>query len=346
MAEEVSISSVSASSLETQIYSSQDINLLNEFELNRDFGAEQDIIEYHIFDPNNSLLSSSYDYASYSTQVTNPSSSLYNTLYIDPDQDLNNSGFNIGEYNVLYKFYRPVFLSSNTARYFIKEISSDRTEIQISTNDLSYNAVGTSYFNYVTSKAEKTFYSDLLLNFGDNNTLIAVNTLLNTEDTSQASIFVKLYEPLPAEYILKDTLWIVEEISDPISFQVNIQFTTEETEQIEFLRGPNTSIDLNDKTNTPTKYFNTNELLGTVLTSSYQQVQSVLEEKGISINIDYTDYNNFIQFSSAYDRLANFKHKLTQIQSFQSDLNTIQGLNPLTDPNIYFGVRGNFTRKY
>ena len=56
MAEEVSISSVSASSLETQIYSSQDINLLNEFELNRDFGAEQDIIEYHIFDPNNSLL--------------------------------------------------------------------------------------------------------------------------------------------------------------------------------------------------------------------------------------------------------------------------------------------------
>ena len=331
MAEEVSISSVSASSLETQIYSSQDINLLNEFELNRDFGAEQDIIEYHIFDPNNSLLSSSYDYASYSTQVTNPSSSLYNTLYIDPDQDLNNSGFNIGEYNVLYKFYRPVFLSSNTARYFIKEISSDRTEIQISTNDLSYNAVGTSYFNYVTSKAEKTFYSDLLLNFGDNNTLIAVNTLLNTEDTSQASIFVKLYEPLPAEYILKDTLWIVEEISDPISFQVNIQFTTEETEQIEFLRGPNTSIDLNDKTNTPTKYFNTNELLGTVLTSSYQQVQSVLEEKGISINIDYTDYNNFIQFSSAYDRLANFKHKLTQIQSFQSDLNTIQGLNPLTD---------------
>jgi ABC-type uncharacterized transport system substrate-binding protein len=331
MAEEVSISSVSASSLETQVYSSQDINLLNEFELNRDFGAEQDIIEYHIFDTNNNLLSSSYDYTSYSTQVTNPSSSLYNTLYIDPDQDLNNSGFNIGEYNVLYKFYRPVFLSSNTTRYFIKEISSDRTEIQISTNDLSYNALGTSYFNYITSKAEKTFYSDLLLNFGDNNTLIAVNTLLDTEDTAQAGIFVKLYEPLPAEYGLKDTLYIVEEISDPISFQVNIQFTSEETEEVEFLRGPNTNIDLNDKTNTPTKYFNTNELLGTVLTSSFQQVQSVLEEKGISINIDYTDYNNFVQFSSAYDRLANFKHKLTQIQSFQSDLNTIKGLNPLTD---------------
>ena len=331
MAEEVSISSVSPSSLETQVYSSQDINLLNEFELSREFGAEQDIIEYHIFDSTNNLLSSSYNYTSYSTQVTNPSSSLYNTLYIDPDQDLNNSGYDIGEYNVLYNFYRPVFLSSNTTRYFIKEISSDRTEIKITTNDLSYNAVGTSYFNYVTSKAGKSFYSDLLLNFGDNNTLIAVNTLLDTEDTAQPGIFVKLYEPLPSGYNLKDTLWVVEEISDPISFQVNIQFTAEETEQVEYLRGPNTNIDLNDKTNSPTKYFNTNELLGTILTSSYQQVQSVLEEKGIGINIDYTDYNNFVHFGSAYDRLANFKHKLTQIQSYQSDLNTIKGLDPLTD---------------
>ena len=48
MAEEVSISSVSPSSLETQVYSSQDITLLNEFEINREFGAEQDVIEYHI----------------------------------------------------------------------------------------------------------------------------------------------------------------------------------------------------------------------------------------------------------------------------------------------------------
>ena len=331
MAEEVSISSVSASSLETQVYSSQDINLLNEFELNRDFGAEQDIIEYHIFDPNNNLLSSSYDYTSYSTQVTNPSSSLYNTLYIDPDQDLNNSGYDIGEYNVLYNFYRPVFLSSNTTRYFIKEISSDRTEIKITTNDLSYNAVGTSYFNYVTSKTGKSFYSDLLLNFGDNNTLIAVNTLLDTEDTAQPGIFVKLYEPLPAGYNLKDTLWVVEEISDSISFQINIQFTAEETEQVEYLRGPNTNIELNNKTNSPTTYFNSSALLSTVLTSSYQQAQSVLESNGVTINIDYTNLNNFIHFSSAYDRLANFKYKLTQIQQHQSDINTLKGLDPMTD---------------
>ena len=334
MAEEISISSVSASSLETQVYSTQDIELLNEFELNREFGSEQDIVEYHIFSATNELLSSSYDFKNYSTLVTNPSSSLYNTLYIDPDQDLQNAGFNLGEYNVLYNFYRPLFLSNKDEKYFIKEISSDRTEIKITTNNLSYNAVGTSFFNYITSKTGKSFYSDLLLNFGDNNTLIGVNTLLDTEDQTQPGIFVKLYEPLPSSYNVLDQLWIVEEVSDPISFQVNIQFTAEETQQLEYLRGPNTNIDLNELTNTPTKYFNTNELLDTVLTSSYQQVQSVLEEKGIEINIDYTDYNNFIHFGSAYDRLANFKHKLTQIQSYQSDINTLKGLDPLTDQTV------------
>ena len=331
MAEEVSISSVSASSLETQVYSIQDVELLNEFELNREFGSSQDVVEYHIFSPTNELLSSSYDFKNYSTLVTNPSSSLYNTLYLDPDQDLQGSGFNLGEYNVLYNFYRPVFLSNINEKYYIKEISSDRTEIKITTTNLSYNAVGTSYFNYITSKTGKGFYSDLLLNFGDNNTLIAVNTLLDTQDTSQPGIFVKLYEPLPGNYNVLDQLWVVEEISDPISFQVNIEFTADETETVEFLRGPNTSIDLNNEINTPTKYFNTNELLGTVLTSSYQQVKSVLEEQGISINIDYTDYDNFVQFSSAYDRLENFKYKLTQIQSYQSDIDTLKGLNPLTD---------------
>ena len=334
MAEEISISSVSASSLETQVYSTQDIELLNEFELNREFGSEQDVVEYHIFSATNELLSSSYDFKNYSTLVTNPSSSLYNTLYIDPDQDLQNAGFNLGEYNVLYNFYRPLFLSNKDEKYFIKEISSDRTEIKITTNNLSYNAVGTSFFNYITSKTGKSFYSDLLLNFGDNNTLIGVNTLLDTEDQTQPGIFVKLYEPLPSSYNVLDQLWVVEEVSDPISFQVNIQFTAEETEQLEYLRGPNTNIDLNELTNTPTKYFNTNELLGTVLTSSYQQVQSVLEEKGIGINIDYTDYNNFVHFGSAYDRLANFKHKLTQIQSYQSDINTLKGLDPLTDQTV------------
>lgn len=331
MAETTSISNIASNNLQTQDYSVQDINLLNEYEINREFGAEQDIVEHHIYSATNNVLYSNYNFQNYSTLVTNPENSLYDTLYLDPEEDLKTAGYTLGSYNVIYNFYRPLFLSSNTTRYFIKEISSDRTEIKITTNDLSFDAVGTSYFNYIASKQGKSFYSDLLLNFGNNQTLIGVNTLLDTANELEPSIFVKLYEPLPSNYNVKDTLWIVEEVSDPISFNINITFTADETEEVEYLRGPNTNISLNSTTNTPTKYFNINEIVNTSLTSSYQQAKSILEEKGIAINIDHTDYNNFVHFGSAYDRLANFKYKLTQIQNYQSDLNQLNALDALTD---------------
>ena len=331
MAESTNISNIASNNLQTQDYSVQDINLLNEYEINREFGAEQDIIEYHIYSATNNVLYSNYNFQNYSTLVTNPENSLYDTLYIDPEEDLKTAGYTLGNYNSTYNFYRPLFLSSNTTRYFIKEISSDRTEIKITTNDLSFDAVGTSYFNYIASKQGKSFYSDLLLNFGNNQTLIGVNTLLDTANELEPSIFIKLYEPLPSNYNVKDTLWVVEEVSDPISFNINITFTSDETKEVEYLRGPNTDIKLNSLTNTPTKYFNINEIVNTSLTSSYQQAKSILEEKGILINIDHDDYNNFIHFSSAYERLANFKYKLNLIQTYQSDINQLNALNPLTD---------------
>jgi hypothetical protein len=329
--EQISIANISSDNIITQNYSPQDSNLLNEFDINREFGAEQDIVELHIFSNTNQLLDSNYNFKNYSTQVTNQNSSLYNTLYLDPVEDLKSAGFSLGKFNIGYFFYRNLFLSSNNTRFFIKEISRDRTEIRISTNDISYNALGTSYFNYLVAKQAKNFYSDLLLNFGDNRTIIGVNTLLDTANEAEPSIFVKLYEPLPADIGLKSTLWCVEEISDPISFNVDIQFIAEEENQLEFLRGPNTSIDLNKETNFTTKYFNISEILNTSLTSSYQQIKSVLEEKSIEINIDHNEYFNFVHFGSAYERLENFKYKLTQIQNLQSDLNQLKNLNPLTN---------------
>jgi len=315
----------------SQDYTTQDVNLLNEFSINREFGAEQDIVEYQIYSATNQLLAINYDFKNYRIQNTVEDSNLFDTVYLDPSQDTKNSGFDIGKYNTVYYFYRPIFLSNPSTRYYIKEISSDRTEIKIVTNDLSYNAVSTSYLNYLTSKNSKSFYSDFLLNFGNNETVIGVNSLLDTNNTSEPGIFIKLYEPLPSNYNIKDTLWIVEQVSDPYAFNVNIEFEAEEEEESEYLRGPNTNIELNSTTNVPTTYFNLNEILDTELTSSYQQVKSILEEKSVSININHTNYTNFVHFSSAYERLENFKYKLTQVQNYQSDLNQLNALDPLTD---------------
>ena len=324
-----------------QDYTIQDVNLLNEFTLNREFGADQDTIEYQVYSATNQLLAVNYNFKNYTVQNTVDNSSLYDTLYFNPTQDVKDAGFDIGQYNTVYNFYRPIFLSNSSTRFYLKEISSDRTEIKISTNDISYNALSTSYLNYLTSKNSKSFYSDFILNFGNNRTLIGVNSLLDTSNTAEPGIFIKLYEPLPGDYNLKDTLWVVEQVSDPYSFNVNIEFEAEVQEEVEYLRGPNTNIELNNKTNVPSTYFNLNELLDTELTSSYQQIKSVLEEKSVNINVDHTEYENFVHFSSANERLINFRYKLTQIQNYQSDLNQIVALDPLTDQSAISASKAN-----
>ena len=155
--EQISVSNNSPESLIPQNYNTKDVNLLNEYALSREFGAEQDVIEFHIFSATNQLLDTDYDFKNYSVQSTTEDSSLYNTLSLDPERDLKSSGYTLGKFNVGYFFYRNLFLSSNTTRFYIKEISRDRTEIKIATNDVSYNALGTSYFYYLVANQAKSF---------------------------------------------------------------------------------------------------------------------------------------------------------------------------------------------
>ena len=162
--EEINVITTGSESFVNQNYIPKDENLLNSFSLNRDYGAPQDVIELHIFDESGTLLTSSYNYQSFQTQLTSESSSLFNQIYIDPENDLQNSGYDAGTFNLTYYPYRNLFLSNSDRRFFIKDISEDRTEIRIVTNDLSYEALSTSYFNYINSKTNKSFYSDFLIN--------------------------------------------------------------------------------------------------------------------------------------------------------------------------------------
>jgi len=140
-------------------------------------------------------------------------------------------------------------------------------------------------------------------------------------------LYIKLYEPLPTTISLKNTLWLVETLSEPFSFQVVTDFVAEDIVDTTQLRGPNISIELNEKANLTTPYLNLSTLLNTSVSSSYQQLQSFLEENNVEITVDYTDFSNFVHFSSAVERVQNFQYKLSQIQSLQSDINSLNNLN-------------------
>jgi hypothetical protein len=324
------ITNIDATEFSNQDYSTQDGSLLNSLVINQEFGLPEDKVEIHIISPDGVLLNSNYDFRNYTTTGTTENSSLYNNISLDPKADLESYGYFTGQYDVLYNFYRQLFQSSEANKFYITEISSDRTEIKIANNNISYTQLGQDYLNFITTRNSRAFYSDFLLNAGDNKTYIGVNVALDNVNTTLPSLYIKLYEPLPSNVKIKDTFWIVESISESYSFNVNTEFIAEAVSDSIPLKGPNVNIELAERSNLTTSYLNLSNLINSSTTSSYQQLQSWMEEKSIEITIDYNDFSNFVHFSSAKERLENFKYKLTQIQSLQSDLDALGNLSALT----------------
>ena len=77
------------------------------------------LLEYYVYSANNTLVDVDYNYQNYKTQQTFESSSLYDTIYIDAVEDVKSAGYDVGEYNTNYFFYRNLFLSNYQTRFYI-----------------------------------------------------------------------------------------------------------------------------------------------------------------------------------------------------------------------------------
>jgi hypothetical protein len=189
------ISSLDRTSFVNQDYNPQDETLLNTLEINSEFGNPEDKIEIHIISPDGEVIESIYDFKNYKIINTFQGTSLYNQIELDPKSDLESFGYFSGQYDVNYNFYRQLFLSTPNINYFISEISPDRTEIKITNNNISYTDLGQNYLNYIATRNSRNFYSDFILNFGNNDTYLAVNIALDNTNTNTPSLYIKLYEP-------------------------------------------------------------------------------------------------------------------------------------------------------
>jgi homoserine trans-succinylase len=69
------------------------------------------------------------------------------------------------------------------------------------------------------------------------------------------------------------------------------------------------------------------------VSSSYQQLLSLITSQSIDINTDYSNIPNFVFFSSAKQRLTKFYNKVKEIEDYN---NLITAYTPLTSskPNL------------
>ena len=311
-------------------YTPQEEQLLNPIIQQETFGLPSDYIEYFIFDQGGNVLNSSYNYNSYKLPSNSAySQSLLPDIEIDPIKDIQDLGFESGEVVSRYNFFRKVSGEPFSNQLFIQQISTDRTELRVDSTDLTDEALIDIADNFATKQLDVPYYYYVILNFGDNNQIIAVNIVSEVDQTGNVSILFKLYEPLPANISLRSTFWIVEEIVTPYVFDLNLDKLITPLPQ-PFLKGPNFDIDLEIKEVVPTQYSNLNQLVTSFTGSSYQAVLNSLANQNVNINIDYNIFNEFVHYSSATSRVNNFLNKIGEIEGYQYEIGI---LSPLTSSN-------------
>ena len=304
---------------EYQNYDISDERLIAQSDLDTAFTASTDYIEYYIYDQNQTLI-----YPSITVPLEDYDIREGDVL-LNPSNNLSDLGFDIGTYSISYNFYRKRLSSSTTDKYFIVDISSDRTEIRLDSNIIE-NALIISSSNTFSEYRENTeYFVDFYLNFGENQTVIANNLKLETEEGVDPTVLVKLYEPLPSNFNIKDELWVVEILSTPQSYEVTFPFEPIVEDDFTYLAGPNYSLNVTQQTGASGEQFSYNTLLNSDITSSVNQVKSLLNEKEVDININYENYGNFVNFSSAKTRLENFYYKVGLIESSSNILETFLG---------------------
>ena len=332
-------------------YSNNDLRLLSSTEIQENFGDVNDYIEYYIYDISGNLLNISYDYKDFKLPsnigITPPSNqstsnttnsipstdigivsntnsqtgSLYPIIEIDPVKDLQNNGYSSGEFTVRYNFFQNK-ISSPSAELFIKEISSNRTEISVVSTILTNSELEEKFNTLFNEIDQSNYFVDYLINFGENQQVLAVNIALNRLDSGYEILF-KLYEPLPDNITTKTSLWVVDEKVDPYVFNINLDTLITEAPGPK-LRGPNFSIPIQQQGTISTSYQTYDSLLNnlqSIQSSSYGKILNLLTTQSIDINVDYTNFSEFSFFGSVNERLGNFYTKVKQIEDYNNLIN-------------------------
>ena len=297
-------------------YSASDLEVVESFSINSSFEAYQNKIEYHIFSSDGVILESDYNYGN-QKYLSGTQAGKISEVSIDPISDIKKYGYSNGDVKVVYNFLDNLYTEDKkVVKFFIEEISEDRTEIRLLTNQLKDDLLADATNKIKDDLLTTSYVNNFRINTGQNDLLIGLNIDIQKYRDFN-SVVVKLYEPLPDQYGLKTILTIDRLIADSVGYEIESEFVADKI-SIPYLKGPNFNVDADDEKASPTKYFNYNDLFSFPTDQSYRQLNSLIKEKSVEISVDYSEFSNFIQFGSAEERLRNFQYKLNLLTSYQT----------------------------
>lgn len=359
----VKITPIIPSTLALQTFNPEDVAIIPNTITSSEFNPSDNVIEYFIYDYNNNLLESNNDLRSFSPIRINSEGEIVE-ISLNPENDAVNEGFDSGIIKTVYNFVNYELDSSPSSRFFISEISPSRTELRLSTNtipDFDFPPTdsvtgefildeGEVLFPIFTSFKERleneTYFDEFYLNFGNNVYILGVNVLLEVDRASSTvSLLVKLYEPLPSNISLKSELYFVTKPAESVGYQLEFEQSIEVESTTIQLSGPNYNVDIKDQTGPTTVYKTYTDITSTTLSGSFSELMNNISSSSPTLTIDYTDYEDFVFFSSAKERLVNFKSKVTSISSSQAQLDILYNVTGSTSGSTVVSSSKNILEK-
>jgi len=264
-------------------------------------------------------------------------------ILIDHTATLESYNIRRGKFNATINVNNPVLGSSEFPMIYLKEISADRRELRFEhvevDNPEEHEGMLQEFVN--------TIIEEPVLNFGQNQLFKIINQKIFEDD-----LILRLLDPLPNDIEEESTAWIVDELSDSFNDTVLLDSSKLYKNNEVELQGPNFEIDTTYGTVTETDFESWNTLLNANTATSQNIIDNMFSGSlaGTKLGIDYSGFDNFIHFSSAAERIANFKYKLELIEYYDnviSQLNDASGSDTgALQGNLASNRKLRFTNQY
>ena len=297
-------------------------------------------VEMHVYTPDGDWLAADHRLE---TAKIPPIVARHRFLQLNVKQELEELGIERGSYKLVFNFIKNLLGNTENRSVFIKEISPNRKEVWLTLADsLSTEmtpdddikvTLSKQYnqFKRYTNKKYNKGCSNLVLNLGSNNIFKIVNARIGgitsneelgeTRLGSGQNIYLKLYDALPTDIVEKQRAWISQEDKRPYIESINV-YPEVIAQTFTPIQGPNFEIDHDYAMKTETDFQSWNELLDTTTSTTQQIVDRYFSGSlsGINLNINYSKFDNFIKYSSAEERLKNFRYKLQLVEYYDEQL--------------------------
>lgn len=285
-------------------------------------------LETHIYTTDGTYLTGNHDTVfNINQNDTSDLKTTYQYISVDTKQVLSELGIQRGSYKIVNNIFDNVIGGYNAGKLFVKEISPSRREIRLQLADATNTElVGQLFALRARWEAFKLndIFDSFVLNFGFNDTYQIVNFRFDIEGIDIPEIAIKLYSPLPAKHGERSKVWISEEITTPTVCTINI-IPEFQSEPVTNLAPPNFDLEEYSGGSIATDFKSWNDLLSTSLPTSQRVFDLYFSGSlsGIKLNINYRKFDNFVHYSSAVERVKNFRYKLQLIEHFSDLIDTV-----------------------